>query len=51
MYKSKKCNLCGEMKLYDCEQCYGVDDTQQESTAKPTDKCSNQCSKDKKNHL
>lgn len=48
MYKCKTCKLCGEMKLYDCEQCYGMDTTQDNSTEQSSDKCSNQCSKHKK---
>ena len=48
MYKPKSCDLCGEMKLYDCEQCYGIDNTEKDSE-KDSDKCSNKCSKAKKN--
>lgn len=49
MYKPKLCGLCGEIKVYDCERCYGIDDAEKKSVQKDSDKCSNKCSKAKKN--
>lgn len=50
MYKPTSCKKCGEiMQLYQCEQCYGTNNINEETTEKHSDNCSNKCSTDKKN--
>lgn len=50
MYKPKPCKKCGAiMQLYQCEECYGADDINEETTEKHSDNFSNKCSTDKKN--
>ncbi len=54
MYKTERCTTCGEVKIYDCEQCYNTSDTEEKEAVEKSletrsSKCLGKCSENKTN--